>query len=118
MIGDRRDTVSPLLKTKNKKQCVVKHSRPPDLKSTSNVSLPFALITGPRKRTQLAASMDIDCQKEALRDSVEITKRLFLLPCFHHSHMSYFIFPWPLSFLHKSITLKSALKLSTLNIDL
>ena len=33
--------------------CVVKYSRPPDLKSSSNVSLPFAWITGPRKRTQL-----------------------------------------------------------------
>ena len=33
--------------------CVVKHSRPPDLKSSSNLSLPFAWITGPRKRTQL-----------------------------------------------------------------
>ena len=31
----------------------LKHSRPPDLKSSSNVSLPFAWITGPRKRTQL-----------------------------------------------------------------
>ena len=31
----------------------MKHSRPPDLKSSSNVSLPFAWITGPRKRTQL-----------------------------------------------------------------
>jgi hypothetical protein len=27
--------------------CVVKYSRPPDLKSSSNVSLPFAWITGP-----------------------------------------------------------------------
>jgi hypothetical protein len=27
--------------------CVEKHSRPPDLKLTSNVSLPFAWITGP-----------------------------------------------------------------------
>ena len=27
--------------------CVVKHSRAPDLKSSSNVSLPFAWITGP-----------------------------------------------------------------------
>ena len=27
--------------------CVVKHSRPPDLKSSTNVSLPFAWITGP-----------------------------------------------------------------------
>ena len=26
--------------------CIVKHSRPPDLKSSSNVSLPFAWITG------------------------------------------------------------------------
>jgi hypothetical protein len=26
--------------------CVVKYSRPPDLKSSSNVSLPFAWITG------------------------------------------------------------------------
>jgi len=33
---------------------VVKHSRPPDLKSSSNVSLPLAWITGPGKRTQLA----------------------------------------------------------------
>jgi hypothetical protein len=33
--------------------CVVKHSRPPDLKSSSNVSLPFAWITCPRKQTQL-----------------------------------------------------------------
>ena len=31
----------------------MKHSRPPDLKSSSNVSLTFAWITGPRKRTQL-----------------------------------------------------------------
>ena len=31
-------------------------SRPPDLKSSSNVSLPFAWITGPRKRTQLVCS--------------------------------------------------------------
>ena len=29
--------------------CVVKHSRPPDLKSASNVSLPFAWITGTAK---------------------------------------------------------------------
>ena len=29
------------------------HSRPPDLMSSSYVSLPFAWITGPRKRTQL-----------------------------------------------------------------
>ena len=28
-------------------QCGVKYSRPPDLKSSSNVSLPFAWITGP-----------------------------------------------------------------------
>ena len=34
----------------------MKHSRPPDLKSSSNVSLPFAWITGPRKRTQLICS--------------------------------------------------------------
>ena len=27
--------------------CVVKHSSPPDLKSSSNVSLPFAWFTGP-----------------------------------------------------------------------
>ena len=33
--------------------CVVKHRRPPDLKSSSNVSLPFAWITGPRKWNQL-----------------------------------------------------------------
>ena len=32
---------------------VVKYSRPPDIKSSSNVSLPFAWITGPRKRNQL-----------------------------------------------------------------
>ena len=30
------------------------HSRPPDLKLSPYVSLPFAWITGPRKRTQLA----------------------------------------------------------------
>ena len=29
--------------------CVVKPSRPPDLKSSSNISLPFAWITGPLK---------------------------------------------------------------------
>ena len=33
--------------------CSEKHSRPPELKSSSNVSLPFAWITGPRKQTQL-----------------------------------------------------------------
>ena len=27
--------------------CVMKHSQPPDLKSSSNASLPFACITGP-----------------------------------------------------------------------
>ena len=33
--------------------CVVRHSRPPDLKSSSIISLPFAWITSPRKQTQL-----------------------------------------------------------------
>jgi hypothetical protein len=37
--------------------CIVKHSRPTDLKSSSNVSLPFARITGPRKQTQLALNL-------------------------------------------------------------
>ena len=32
---------------------VVKHSRPPDLKSSSNISIPCAWITGPCKWTQL-----------------------------------------------------------------
>jgi hypothetical protein len=32
---------------------VVKHSRLPDLNASSNVSLPLAWITGPRKRSQL-----------------------------------------------------------------
>ena len=31
----------------------MKHSRPPDLKSSSNVSLPFAWITGPAKDPSL-----------------------------------------------------------------
>ena len=34
--------------------CVVKYSRPPDLKLSSNVSLPLAWITGRRKRTKLS----------------------------------------------------------------
>ena len=36
------------------------NSRPPDLKSSSYVSLPFAWITGPRKRTQLSDYLIID----------------------------------------------------------
>jgi hypothetical protein len=40
----------------------MKHSRPPDLKSSSNVSLPFAWITGPRKRTQLIYNLKFDNQ--------------------------------------------------------
>jgi hypothetical protein len=40
--------------------CVVKPSRPPDLKSSSNISLPFAWITGPRKRTQLYWTMQLN----------------------------------------------------------
>ena len=31
---------------------LMKHSRPPDVKSSSNVSLPFAWITGPAKAPQ------------------------------------------------------------------
>jgi len=33
--------------------CVVKYSRPPDPKSSSNVSLPFAWITGPKTEHSL-----------------------------------------------------------------
>ena len=33
--------------------CVMSHSRPPDLKSSLNVSLPFVWITGPLKGIQL-----------------------------------------------------------------
>ena len=36
--------------------CVVKYSRPPDLKSSSNVSFPFAWITGPAKVPSLIRS--------------------------------------------------------------
>jgi hypothetical protein len=35
----------------------MKHSRPPDLKSSSNVILPFAWITGLRKQTQLGENL-------------------------------------------------------------
>ena len=38
----------------------VKYSRPPDHKSTSNVSLPFAWITGARKHTQLGFTLSIN----------------------------------------------------------
>ena len=38
--------------------CVVKYSRPPDLKSSSNVSLPFAWITGPATDPSLIQSVN------------------------------------------------------------
>ena len=38
---------------------VVKHSRPPDLKSSSNVSLPFAWITGSAKDPSLGTHVSV-----------------------------------------------------------
>jgi hypothetical protein len=51
--GSPRVTIMLASPVRTLVHCVVKHSRPPDLKSSSNISLPFAWITGTRKRTQL-----------------------------------------------------------------
>ena len=42
-------TVGKLSADAGSVHCVVKYSRPPNLKSSSNVSLPFAWITGPQQ---------------------------------------------------------------------
>ena len=47
--------------------CVVKHSRPPDLKSSSNVSLPFTWITGPQSRESQEITGETKTKKMALR---------------------------------------------------
>ena len=52
--GSPRLTILSASSVRTLVHCVVKYSRPPDLKSSSNVSLPFAWITGPRKRTHLS----------------------------------------------------------------
>ena len=56
--GSPRVTILSASPVRTLVHCVVKHSRPPDLKSSSNVSLPFAWITGPRKRTQRWSSIE------------------------------------------------------------
>ena len=45
--GSPRLTILSASSVRTLVHCVVKYSRPPDLKSSSNVSLPFAWITGP-----------------------------------------------------------------------
>ena len=55
--GSPRLTILSASSVRTLVHCVVKYSRPPDLKSSSNVSLPFAWITGPRKRTQLSGML-------------------------------------------------------------
>ena len=46
-LGSPRLTILSASPVRTLIHCVVKYSRPPDLKSSSNVSLPFAWITGP-----------------------------------------------------------------------
>ena len=46
-MGSPRVTILSASSVRTMVHCVVKYSRPPDLKSSSNVSLPFAWITGP-----------------------------------------------------------------------
>ena len=48
--GSPRVTILSASPVQTLVHCVVKPSRPADLKSSSNISLPFARITGPRKR--------------------------------------------------------------------
>ena len=55
--GSPRVTILSARPVRTLVHCVVKHSRPPDLKSSSNISLPFAWITGPHKWTQRLAGM-------------------------------------------------------------
>ena len=45
--GSSRVTILLAIPVQMLVHCIVKHSRPPDLKSSSNISLPFAWITGP-----------------------------------------------------------------------
>ena len=52
--GSPKETILSTSQVQTLVHCVAKHSRPPDLKSTSNISLQFAWIIGPRKRTQLS----------------------------------------------------------------
>ena len=56
----------------------MKHSRPPDLKSSWNVSLPFAWITGPCKRTQLNQLL-MDGPLESRLASYNVTTSLQLV---------------------------------------
>ena len=46
-LGSPRVTTLSASSVRTLVHCVAKHSRPPDLKSSSKVSLPFAWITGP-----------------------------------------------------------------------
>ena len=62
--------------------CVLKHCRPPDLKSFSNISLPFAWITGPHKRTQLS----YECIQIFLIMLKWLTEFFFSI-CYHNEHL-------------------------------
>ena len=53
---------------------VVKHSRPLDLKSSSNVSLPFAWIKDPHKRTQLVSLVFLSLRKFRAESDLPINR--------------------------------------------
>ena len=81
--------------------CVVKPSRPPDLKSSSNISFPFVWITVPRKRTQLSCYCMIvqqyyertEVDDLSLRDTFACALQQFLPECINKTadHKALFI---------------------------
>ena len=68
-LGSPRVTILLVSPVQTLVHCEVKYNRPPDLKSSLNVSLPFAWITGPGKQTQLICFLIAearDCWNEIL----------------------------------------------------
>ena len=58
--GSPRVTILSLSPVQTLVHCVVKHSRPSDLKSSSSVNLPFALITEPATDPSYIAAVRLD----------------------------------------------------------
>ena len=67
--------------------CVVKYSRPPDLKSSSNVSLQFAWIIGPA--TDPSFSIKVIARKQVSDLHGEFIKKYYI-GSFHYSWTKYF----------------------------
>ena len=88
-------------------QCAVKYSRPPDLKSSSNVSLLFAWITGPATDPSFSLSFSSSVIIEKLSACQKAWSSLKILKTFLQFQAEY-------AYIIESLTIKAFFSLSQL----